>query len=112
MSPGVKERLHLSSENNLISTGIPSPNKTPNLISPIPIRLQNIDKIHASDQTVSSENTHYYSHAEEESESIYSTVFKISNIIGKKRGSEVDSINTRESIQAEFQKLIDMELAR
>lgn len=108
LSQGVKESTFSSPLKDPSFNSIPSPSNTPTLISPIPIRAQNVD---ANDQRTSLETINNYSSADEDSESIYSTVFKISNIIGKKRRSEFESIDTRTSVQAEFQKLIDVELA-
>ena len=85
---------------------IVSPNSSTNLISPIPIRLKNID-------TISPRMPSLISHrlpTEDDSESTHSDVFKMSNLIGRKRRAESGGFENRSSIQSEFNKLLDGEL--
>ena len=86
-----------------------SPKNPPSLISPIPIRHPNIDAVNSNAHRVSSELISNYTAVEEESDSIYSNLFKMSNIKGRKRRLESEYFENRSSLQSEFQKLLDVE---
>ena len=86
-----------------------SPKTSSNLISPIPIRHPNIDDINSNAHRISSELMRKYTTVEEGSDSIYSNVFKMSNMIGRKRRLESEYLENRSSLQSEFHKLLDVE---
>ena len=90
-----------------------SPNDTPNLISPIPIRLNNFSSATPNGVNVSSQNICQFSPCEDDSESPYSSLFKMSNMIGRKRraAAEIQSTENKELIQAEFQKLFNVDFS-
>ena len=90
-----------------------SPNDTPNLISPIPIRLNSISTATPNCVNVSSQNICQFSPCEDDLESPYSSLFKMSNMIGRKRRAavEIQSTENKEFIQAEFQKLFNVDFS-
>ena len=90
-----------------------SPNDTPNLISPIPIRLNSFSSATPNGVNVSSQNVCQFSPCENDSESPYSSLFKMSNMIGRKRraAAEIQSTENKEFIQAEFQKLFNVDFS-
>ena len=86
-----------------------SPKNSSNLISPIPIRYPKIGAVNSNAHRMSSELMSKYTTVEEESDSIYSNVFKMSNITGRKRRLQSEYLENRSSLQSEFQKLLDIE---
>ena len=90
-----------------------SPNDTPNLISPIPIRLNSFSSATPNSANVSSQNICQFSPCEDDLESPYSSLFKMSNMIGRKRraAAEIQSTENKEFIQAEFQKLFNVDFS-
>ena len=93
---------------NRVSSPISSPNSSSNLISPIPIRLKNVDAVSPRLPPLISSSTPM----DDDPESMYSNVFRLSNLIGRKRRSESESFENQSSIQTDFNKLLDGELTR
>ena len=91
-----------------MSSPISSPNGSSNLISPIPIRLKNVDAISPRLPPLISNSIPM----EDDPESMYSNAFKLSHLIGRKRRSDSESFENKSSIQTEFNKLLDGELTR
>ena len=90
-----------------MSSPISSPNSSSNLVSPIPIRLRNNDALSPRMPPLIDNRIP----TEDDPESMYSNFFKKSHMIGRKRRSESESIDNKSSIQTEFDKLLDGELA-
>ena len=102
-----------TSKNDSICSPMLSPNDTPNLISPIPIRLHSFSSATPNGDNVSSQNICQFPPCEDDSESPYSSLFKMSNMIGRKRraAAEIQSLENKEFIQAEFQKLFNVDFS-
>ena len=114
LSRNHKEHNILSpSRESKICSPLASPNNKPKLISPIPIRILSSERPNTSPCSAPSEMYEKYSSMDAESESIFSKVFKKSKSIeGRKRRSDYESVETTKSVEAEFQKLLDVGLAR